>query len=105
MLFQRQPIPIVRIGGCQKIEKMRKPTKKQLRDKISELQNDLFRSIAGLPDGELKQKMAAKYPDYFFVKMLDKYGSTPFVEEMLEIFSIQPANETGDFFWYEKAKS
>lgn len=84
---------------------MNKPTKKQLRDKISELQNDLYRSIAGLPDGELRKKMASKYPDYYVMAYIDKYGTTNFIDEFYKIASSQPVNEIGNFMWFENAKS
>lgn len=82
---------------------MKQPTKKQLKDRISDLQSELFRAIAGLPDGELKKRLAAKYPDYFFIKMTDKYSNTNFLEIMEEIGK-QPPNNTGQFIWYESPK-
>lgn len=82
---------------------MKAPTKKQLKDKISDLQSELFRAIAGLPDGELKKRLAAKYPDYFFITMTDKYSSISFIEIMEEIGK-QPPNNTGQFIWYERSK-
>jgi hypothetical protein len=80
---------------------MNAPTKKQLRDRISKLQNELFRSIAQLPDGELKTRLVKEYPDYYFIAYLDKYGDASWVP-LIDAIGRQPENTTGNFQWFEK---
>lgn len=79
---------------------MRQKTKKQLREEIHELRNELFRSIGQLPNGELKKSLSQKYPDYYVINYIDKYGNenfTPFLDSL----GRQPENNTGGFRWFE----
>ena len=82
---------------------MRQPTKKQLRDKIHKLQNELFRSIAQLPDGELKKRLTKEYPDYYFISYLDKYGNESWTP-LLEQVGCQQFPPPVTFQWFEGGK-
>lgn len=82
---------------------MRQKTKKQLRDEISELRNELFRSIGELPDGELKKRLSSKYPDYYLISYLDKYGNDNF-DWLLKTFGGMKPVYTGEFYYFESGK-
>jgi hypothetical protein len=83
-----------------KQQAMRQPTKNKLRADISELRTELMRCICQLPEGDLKKRLAAKFPDYYIMPMIDKYGGNSFLEIMEEIGK-QPHIPGCKFNWFE----
>lgn len=83
---------------------MRTQTKQELRNEISELKCELFRSICELPDGQLKTKLSERYPDYCKIKLIDKYATISFLDVRDEI-NKHPINNTGKFYYFEKGIS